>query len=134
MIADSGYGHVAEFRKGVADRGLSYVVAVQKNVTVFDRSPRFAKNNDGSRSKTTLAKNSPKPKAVEKVAKAVPSADWQKIVWRKGTKSRLQAEFVALRVLPSQRLRGCKQHDECWLLCERSIAQPDSWVHQVPTS
>ena len=127
VLADSGYGDCCEFRDGLNDRKLPYVVAVRSSVTVFGKPPRFTvprrNMKPRPRTKVVLAKNSPKPKAVPAVAEALPEAEWQKVVWRKGSKGKLQAEFVALRVTPSHHWSKGKQNDECWLLCERPVGE-----------
>jgi SRSO17 transposase len=43
--------------------------------------------------------------------------------WRKGTKGKLTAEFLIGRVLPANRWNRGKEHDEVWLICERSLGK-----------
>ena len=127
VVADAGYGDCGGFRDGLSERGLCYAVAVQSTVKAFDRVPRFIVPKQGRMgrppTKSKLARNSPKPKTVRAIAKATPKAEWQKVVWRKGSKGNLQAEFLALRVTPSQAWYRGEQNDECWLLCERPTGQ-----------
>src|SRR3712207_7030027 len=47
---------------------------------------------------TTLFRSSVKSKSVEAVFAALPEAVWRTVLWRRGTKGDLRAEFAALRV------------------------------------
>ena len=127
VVADAGYGDGAEFRDGLAERGLFYVVAIKGTSKAFDKPPRFVtprQTGEGRpRTRASLAKSSRKPKTVQQIAKAVPETEWQTVDWRKGSKGRLRAEFVALRVTPSKDWSKGEQHDECWLICERPIGE-----------
>ncbi len=127
VTADAAYGDIGNFRKGLAERGLYYAVAVKVGTKAFDKPPRFVvpktnpKHKGPTRIRLVLAKNARKPKTVRQIAKAVPEADWETVTWRRGSKGQLRGEFVALRVTPSHAWGKGNQHDECWLLCERSI-------------
>lgn len=127
VTADAGYGDTVEFRNGLAERGLHYVVAIKTSNKVFDKPPRFIapKQIDRGRppSRAKLAKNSPKPKTVQQIADALPTAKWQELTWRKGSKGDMRGEFAAVRVTPSHQWHKGKMHDECWLLCERSVGE-----------
>ena len=128
VAADAGYGDCGGFREGLADRNLHYAVAVQSQIKAFDKPPRFIlPKKGGSRgppvSKAKLAKNSPKPKTVQQIANSIPDAEWQDLTWRKGSKGNMRGEFAAVRITPSSLWQKGKRHDECWLLCKRSISE-----------
>ncbi len=129
VVADAGYGVCAEFRDGLASRGLLYNVAITGTTHAFAKPPRFVaptKRSAKGRTPTSLvlAKNSPKPKTALQIAKKLPNGKWKKVTWA-GSKGSLQAEFVALRVTPSKKWYRGEQHDECWLICERPIGEAE---------
>ena len=129
VVADAGYGDCTEFRDGLASRGLFYNVAIKSTIHAFNKPPRFVapkKRPHRGRPPTSLvlAKNSPKPRTVLEIGEKTPNAKWKKVTWQ-GSKGSLQAEFVALRVTPSKKWYRGEQHDECWLLCERPIGEPE---------
>ena len=124
VVADAGYGDCGDFRDGIAERGLHYVVAIQSTVKAFAKPPRFVVPRQGPMgrppTKAVLAKNSPKPKTVRQIAKELPQSAWRKVTWRNGSKGPMSDEFAALRVTPSKAWYRGDRSDECWLLCERS--------------
>ena len=43
MVADAGYGVSGEFRDGLTDRGMHYVVGVTEEMVVFQAEPRWGR-------------------------------------------------------------------------------------------
>jgi SRSO17 transposase len=129
VVADAGYGDSGDFRKGLAQRHLAFVVAIQSSVQAFGKPPRFVvppqAGKGRPRTRAVLAKNSPKPQTVKAIAKSLPNSSWKKVSWRKGSRGWLRAEFAALRVTPSEGWKEGKRHEECWLLCEREIGSKE---------
>ena len=125
VLADAGYGDACGFREAIAQRGLSYAVGVVKKTTVFVEPPLFAGPAAGkpghSKSRKKLAKNSCKPRSLEQIATSARPSDWRRIAWRNGTKGKLEADFLVLRVLPAHRWNRGKEHEPVWLICERTI-------------
>ncbi len=117
MVADAGYGVPGEFRDGLAERGLHYVVGVTEEMVVFQAEPRWAappageqgrKGRPATRSK--LAGDSPRPMSLQELAAKLPRC---KVTWREGTKGRLWARFAWVRVWPAggwadRRAPGCQ--------------------------
>jgi SRSO17 transposase len=125
VLADAGYGDASKFREGIAERGLSYAVGVAKKTTVLVEPPTFAGPPVGkpghSKSRKRLAKSSSKPRTLEQIAASAKLSDWRRIAWRIGTKGKLEADLLVLRVLPAHRWDRGKQHEPVWLVCERTI-------------
>ena len=141
VAADAGYGDCGEFRDGLTERGLCYAVGVKSTAKAFDKPPRFLtpkQTGQGrARTRATLARNSPKPKTLRMIAKKLPGDAWETVAWRKGSKGRLEAEFVALRVAPSHRWHQGEEHQECWLLCERPVGANEAakfYLSSLPAS
>jgi SRSO17 transposase len=105
VLADAGYGDAHGFREAIANRELHYAVGVAKTTKVF------------------VGVRSAKPIPLEQVAKRAHPGDWQRIVWRKGTKGPLQADFLLLRVTPAHGCDSNKPSDQVWLICERTLGK-----------
>lgn len=105
MVADAGYGVSGEFRDGLAERGMQYIVGVTGEMVVFPAEPRWdapaavgpgRKGRPASRSK--LAGESPPPINLKDLAAQLPRC---KVTWREGTKGRMWARFAWVRVWPA---------------------------------
>lgn len=96
VVADAGYGNIAQFRAALERLGVSYVVAVPYCV--------------GAR----LTADTPRESLAALGNSLAPSA-WHRIRWGHGTKGPLEARFAAVRV------RIPKSRSERWLLCQESI-------------
>ena len=83
VVADADYGSTAAFRRGLAQLGLRYGVAIRGSVTVWI----------GGASRAL---------PVNEVVTAVPEAAWERVEWATGTKGPLAARFVAYRVRPAK--------------------------------
>lgn len=126
VLADAGYGDAAAFRDAIVGRGLAYAVGVAKNTQVFVGPPKFVVQSvTGSRRATgrKLARGSAKPVTLEHIAAKQPASAWRRIIWRKGTKGPLQADFILMRVTPAHRWQNGAKLDAVWLICERTIGK-----------
>src|SRR5688572_4996112 len=121
VLADAGYGESTEFRATIAARALCYSVGVGKNIKVFTRPPRFTESCLPSRPQ--LARGSSKPISLDELAGNAAPQDWERLSWRKGTKGKLEADFLILRVRPAHGWTHGQQHDEVWLICERTLGK-----------
>jgi SRSO17 transposase len=125
VVADAGYGASGDFRDGLDDRGLPYVVGVTEDFVVFTEQPAWehpaapgaAGVSGRPRTRPRLAEGGPRPVALAELAKA---ARLRRVTWREGTKGKLSGRFAWLRVWPA----GGWQTGECagkgpvWLLIE----------------
>jgi SRSO17 transposase len=121
VVADAGYGVSRDFRQGLGDRGLTYVVGVTEDFVVFPQPPTWLppRPATGGRPQTRpqLAEGGRPPVALGELAKRVRR---RRVSWREGTKGRLSARFAWLRVWPGQGWqRGeCAGAEPAWLLIE----------------
>jgi SRSO17 transposase len=121
VVADAGYGVSRDLRDGLAARGLSYVVGVTADLVVFPDRPMWVAPQPatGGRPQTRyqLADANPPPVSVGELAKRLKR---RKVTWREGTKGKLAARFVWVRVWPGHDWRkgGCAEADPVWLLVE----------------
>lgn len=124
VLADAGYGACAEFRRGVTELGLRWVVGISPDQRVYAMSTRLrpiAQSTTGRPRKHRVPTAKPR-RACDVIASLGPYA-LQTVQWRRGTKGMLSAEFTALRIrvadgkpVASHR-HGPGEH--AWLICER---------------
>jgi SRSO17 transposase len=124
VLADAGYGTSAPFRRALSERGLTWAVGILRLQTVYPVGvevlpPRRAPRGRPPTHPVTTATRMMAEQALD----ALPTAAWQAITWRQGTKGPLTVTFAARRVRIADgppNARG--QHlpgDEVWLVGER---------------
>jgi SRSO17 transposase len=147
-VADAGYGQIAEFRAGLAEREIGYVVAV--------RADTVAQPGAACPSTPVWSGNGPKPRpryrqdpaSVADLAGADRSV-FTEVTWREGSRGAMRSYFAALRVRPAgvmpQRLALAAAKaaggawdgvlPEVWLLAEwpeGADAPTDYWLSNLP--
>lgn len=121
VVADAGYGVSRDFREGLEQRRLQYIVGVTDEMVVFPTPPRWEEPKAGTggrpRKRHRLAEDSPRPIRLKDLAAATPR---QKVTWREGTKGKLSGRFAWLRVWPASgwATGECVGADPAWLLIE----------------
>jgi len=123
VLADAAYGNDGQFREGLTEMGLEYVVGVQKSTTVWKpgEAPRPAKRWKGRGRPPTLLRrdNHHQPISVKQLAESLAASSWENVSWREGTKQRLRSRFAALRVRVAHRdYWRSELPAEEWLLIE----------------
>ena len=107
VLADAAYGNDSQFREGLTELGLEYVVGVQKSTTVWrpGEAPLPAKRWKGRGRPPTLLRRDKQhqPISVKQLAESLPPSSWENVSWREGTKQRLRSRFAALRVRVAHR-------------------------------
>jgi SRSO17 transposase len=106
LLADAAYGTSRDFRDGVRELGLHYIVGVDPKtvVAVFDRAGR--RRDD--------------PVSVHDLASRIAKqGGFRRCTWRKGTKEDLTARFALRRVVPAyDQCYGMEKREAVWLLIE----------------
>ena len=121
VVADAGYGVSGDFRDGLAERGLSYLVGVTGDFVVFTEQPRWQQPPPSGRGRPAtrpqLAEGSPRPVALSELVKRV---RLRRVTWREGTKGRLSGRFAWRRVWPGHgwQTGDCAGEGPLWLLIE----------------
>lgn len=126
-LADAGYGVSEEFRKGLAARGLKYIVGVTDEMVVFTEEPKWELPGPAERSKGTGGRPRKRPRLAEGAARPVSLKELaartrlRKVTWREGTKGKLSGHFAWLRVWPGGgwATGECAMAEPIWLLIER---------------
>ena len=125
VLADAGYGVETAFRERLSELGLSYVVGVTGQVTVWPPGhvplPPEAYSGRGAvprRQRLGDARHQ-RPLSVKELAVDLPPSQWQTVEWREGTNFTLRSRFARVRVRAAHRDNERKQlRPEEWLLIE----------------
>lgn len=139
VAADAGYGKVCEFRDGITERQLRYVVGVDETTGVWippmSVSVRSRQSTRG-RAPTRYDYGDQEPPSVLEVARCLPADAWQTVSWDEGSRGPLQSRFAALRVHPSHGYHEGKPVRPLeWLLIEWPEGQekPEHyWLSTLP--
>jgi SRSO17 transposase len=142
VLADAAYGNDTEFRKGITDMGLLYMLGVMSSTSVWKPGqqplPRLATGKGPGRPPTRLRRDEQHaPVSVKELALTLPAQAWKKVSWREGTRRPLRSRFAAVRVRPAHRDYKLTQprHQE-WLLIEWPQGEPAPckyWLSTLPS-
>jgi len=123
VAADAGYGDDTNYRDGITELGLLYVVGIKPGTTVWapGTGPLPPKPWSGRGIKPTRLRRdeTQSPVSVKALALWLNASAWRKLTWREGTNTKLSSRFAALRVRAAHRdtLRDAPRAEE-WLLIE----------------
>jgi SRSO17 transposase len=142
VLADAGYGIDSQFRAGITELGLPYVVGVQSTTSVWapGKAPLPAKPWSGQGRPPRLLRRHKdhQPLSARELALSLPSTTWKTITWRAGTKQPLKSRFAVLRVRPAHRdHERAEPYPEEWLLMEwpKEESEPTKyWLSTLPAS
>ncbi|WP_434441924.1 IS701 family transposase [Lentzea sp. E54] len=145
VVADAGYGDATEFRLGLTERGLAYVLAVRADATAHlaDAVPTTAAWAGNGRPPGPRYQD--KPVDLKTLAMNAGRSAGKFVVWRHGTKkspgnptASMRSRFLALRVRPANHnipRNPDGSLPECWLLAEWPPGAPeptDYWLSTLP--
>ena len=142
VLADAAYGVNTEFRAGLTDLELQYVVGVQSTTTVWrpGQQPLPAKpaGSIGRPPRRLRRDEDHQPVPVKELAMSLSASAFREITWRKGSSSQrqLKSRFAAVRVRPAHLdYERIEPRAEEWLLVEwpRADAEPTRyWLSTMP--
>src|SRR5215471_1256131 len=127
LVVDAGYGIGVDFRRGLDERGVTYVVGIAGNEAVLTEQPTWSVKPELERGRPPkrwyLPADSAPPVAVKRLAETLEHTPFS---WRQGSKGALQAEFAWTRVWPAHRWSMGRAADDLpdpaaearWLLVE----------------
>ncbi|MFE6555841.1 IS701 family transposase [Streptomyces sp. NPDC057746] len=101
VVADAGYGQNADFRGGLNERGIGYVVAVRSDATVHshDAQPTAPAWSGNGRKPRPRYRDKPSPVAV--LAAERGRQAFTEVTWREGSRGPMRSHFLSLRVRPA---------------------------------
>lgn len=140
VLADAGYGETVEFRDGLTQRGLTYVVGVPNNQLVWrpGTNPKPPKQRAGrGRPRTHWRDGNNQPMQIAKLVKGIPRERYQTVTWREGTRGKMSSKFLAYRVRSAvKHTKGRPPGAQQWLLCEWQScdSKPKFWLSTLPAN
>jgi SRSO17 transposase len=140
LVADAGYGDTTEFRNALTERGLSYVLGIKADTSVWPpgAAPLPPKRWSGRGRPPTRVrrKHDRKPIAARELAAQLPKRAWKSVRWREGTKGTMSSRFAAARIRPAHRDgQRSEPRPVEWLLIEwpAEDSEPRNyWLSTVP--
>jgi SRSO17 transposase len=139
--ADGGYGEITEFRRGLEDRRLDYVVQVKAATSAFVEHVHPVRPAYRGRGRPPARRYRDKPVSLRELALRAGAEQPVEVTWREGSRGAMTSRFLALRVRPAneQLRRRAHQTDTelpvRWLLVEspQDAAEPVKyWLSNLP--
>jgi len=145
VLADAGYGDAAEFRQGLTERGLVYVLGVTHTATAHPAAAEPACAPYSGNGRPPVPAYPDPPATLKALVMAAGRSGLRWVTWRRGThktpdnpKALMRSRFLALRVRPAARTiprDAGRRLPECWLLAEWPPGEPeptDYWLSTLP--
>jgi SRSO17 transposase len=101
LLADSGYGEVGEFRRGLDARQVPYVVEVRADTSAYPEQVRPSVAPHKGRGRRPRPRYHQPPSSLAQLALAAGQQAWVELIWRRGSKGLQRGRFLAVRVRPA---------------------------------
>jgi len=147
LVADAGYGEVGEFRVGLDERQIPYVVQVKADTSAYPEQVRPTVVPDTGRGRRPRPRYRHKPASLKQLAVAAGQQAGVELIWRRASKGLQRSRFVALRVRPAgitpRRQAAARAGDAGWELPVRWLlvewpsgkAEPVKyWLSNLPAT
>ena len=101
LVADAGYGEVGEFRQGLDDREIPYVVQVKADTSAYPEQVHPTAAPYTGRGRRPQPRYRDKPPSLKQLALAAGPQAGMELIWRRGSKGLQRSRFLCLRVRPA---------------------------------
>jgi SRSO17 transposase len=140
VLGDAGYGDECDFRVGVSELDLRYVLGIRPGTSVWPpgQAPLPPAPWSGQGRPPTRLRRSPEhqPVSVKDLARSLPRRAWRSVTWREGSRIELTSRFALQRVRPAHRdTQRSEPWPEEWLLIEwpEGAKEPAKyWLSNLP--
>ena len=141
ILGDAAYGDITEFRSGLEERGLSYVLDIQSKASAYreDVVPELPEWKGTGR--PTKPRYREDPSSLKALALAAGKKAAVTVTWREGTRGKMTSRFLALRVRPAniklrnEANRNGEEIPAGWLICEWPSKETEPvkyWLSNLP--
>jgi SRSO17 transposase len=138
VLGDAGYGDCGEFREGLAERGLPYVLGISGVTVVWppDSHPAIPRKPKGpGRPVSRHRDDTNPPRAISRLASQL---EYRKVSWREGSRGWQSSRFAAVRIRTAHRHQnGLAPGPEQWLLCQWFDGEKEPtkfWLSSLPSN
>jgi SRSO17 transposase len=141
ILGDGGFGEITEFRRGLKERELRYVLQIKAGTSAYAEGIEPERPAYRDRGRPPGARYREKPSSLRELALEAGKRGAKAVSWREGTRGRMHSRFLALRVRPAniQLRRAAHAADEelqlCWLVCEWPSDKDEPvkyWLSNLP--
>jgi SRSO17 transposase len=137
-LADAGYGTDTDFRDGITESGLPYVVGIQSSTSLWppgvEPLPPQQWSGRGRRTSAIRRDIEHQPISAKQLALDLPKKAWRRVSWREGSNTRLASRFAAVRVRPAHRdYHRSTPRPEEWCLIEWPADEPEPTKYFLST-
>src|SRR3954469_9552673 len=140
VVADAGYGDIAEFRDELTSRGRAWVVQVQGVLSAHAEDAVPARVPTSGRGRPSRPRYRTTPVALREHVLAAGRAAAVQLTWWQGFRGPMRSHFVVLRVRPAGPHQAARRAADgslpaVWLLAEwpPEAAEPtDYWLSSLP--
>ncbi len=101
LVGDAGYGEVGEFRAGLDDRQIPYVVQVKADTSAYPELVHPTVAPYTGRGRRPQPRYRDQPCSLKQLALAAGQSACVDLIWRRGSKGLQRSRFLALRVRPA---------------------------------
>ena len=101
VLGDGAYGDTTEFRSGLDERGLSYVLDVKGATSAYSEEVERERPDWKGIGRPPKARYRQDPSSLTDLALAAGKKAAVAVTWREGTRGRMSSRFLALRVRPA---------------------------------
>ncbi|WP_329142235.1 IS701 family transposase [Streptomyces sp. NBC_01456] len=98
LVADTGYGANADFRRGLEDRGLAYVLQAKAEMTAHGEAAEPHQPAYSGLGPRPLPRYRTRPVSLREHVLAAGRDQGRTLTWRKGSKAAMSSHFVLVRV------------------------------------
>jgi SRSO17 transposase len=139
VLADAGHGEITEFRQGLEERELHYVVQVKAATSAFAEDVQPQAPPYAGTGRPPQPRYREKPTSLKALALACGQGRARHVSWREGSSGKLRSRFLALRVRSANvKLRRAAAAGELpvrWLITEwpPGASEPVKyWLSNLP--